>query len=139
MALTISSAAASAACDAVLALVDGGTGAGTLSIYSGTRAADPGTSPAGDLLAQFTLDDPAFASASSGAASLDVDPALTDTGITDGTAAWFRFADSDGNGVVDGTVTATSGGGDLELNTVTISTGVNVEVTGGTITMPDGT
>jgi len=141
VATRISTAARSAACDAVVDLVDGGSGAGVIRVYSGTQPAGPSTSPSGTLLAEFTLSDPAFGAASSGVATLDVTPALTDTGITDGTAGWFRLLDSTeaagtGLGVLDGSVTATGGGGQLELNTVAISTGVNVEITSGTVTMP---
>jgi hypothetical protein len=141
MATRINTAARNAACDAVVDLIDGGTGAGVLRIYTGAQPATPATSPSGTLLAEFTLSDPAFGAASSGAATLDVTPALTDTGITDGTAGWCRFLDSTeaaatGLGVIDGSVTATGGGGQVELNTTTISTGVAVEITSGTVTMP---
>lgn len=141
MAIGISTAARSAACDAVVDLVDGGSGAGVLRVYTGSKPASPGTSASGTLLAEFTLNDPAFGAAATGAASLDVDPALTTTGEAAGTAGWFRILDSTeaagtGLGVIDGTVTATSGGGDLELNTTTISVGLDVEITSGTITMP---
>lgn len=138
MAIRINTAARNAALDAITALI---TGPGVLRIYSGSQPATPATSPSGTLLAEFTLSAPPFAAASSGSAALDVTPALTDVGITNGTAGYFRFltateAAGTGLGVVDGSVTATGGGGDLELNTVSISTGVDVEVTGGSLTMP---
>jgi hypothetical protein len=87
------------------------------------------------------LSDPAFAAASGGSAALDVTPALTDDGLAAGTAGWFRICDSteaagSGLGVLDGSVTATGGGGDLTLNTTTISVGVSVGITSGSITMP---
>ena len=141
MATRISTAARTAACDAVVDLVEGGSGAGVIRVYSGAQPAGPATTASGTLLAEFTLSDPAFGAASSGVATLDVTPALTDVGITDGDAGWFRLLDSTeaaatGLGIVDGSVTATGGGGQLELNTVAISTGVNVEITSGTVTMP---
>jgi hypothetical protein len=141
MAIRINDAARNAAADAVAALVNGGSGAGVLRIYTGTQPATPATAPSGTLLAEFTLSDPAFAAASSGSAALDVTPALTDDGLAAGTAGWFRLLDSteaasDGQGVLDGSVTATGGGGDMTLNTTTISVGVSVEVTSGSITMP---
>lgn len=141
MAIRINTAARNAAADAVTALINGGAGAGVLRIYTGTQPATPATSPSGTLLAEFTLSDPAFTVASTGVATLDVTPALTDTGIAAGTAGWCRFCDSTeaagtGLGVIDGSVTATGGGGDLQLNTTTISVGVNVEITSGTVTMP---
>jgi hypothetical protein len=140
MATRISTAARNAACDGVVDLVDVG-GPGFIRIYTGAQPAGPDTVPSGTLLAEFTLSNPAFTAAVAGVATLDVTPALTDTGITDGTAGWFRMltaaeAAGDGQGVLDGSVTATGGGGQLELNTVTISTGVDVEITSGTVTMP---
>jgi hypothetical protein len=143
MAVRINTAARNAAADAVATLVNGGTGAGVIRIYTGTQPATPATSPTGTLLAEFTLSDPAFAAASSGSAALDVTPALTDEGLAAGTAGWFRILDSTeaagtGLGVLDGNVTATGGGGDMTLNTTTISVGVDVEITSGSITMPAG-
>lgn len=141
MATRLSTAARNAAADAVVDLVDGGSGAGVIRIYTGTQPAGPGTTATGTLLAEFTLSDPAFGAAGTGVATLDVSPALTDTGIADGTAGWFRILDSTeaaatGLGVLDGSVTASGGGGELELNTVSISTGVTVEIVSGTVTMP---
>jgi hypothetical protein len=141
MAIRINTASRNAAADAVAALVNGGSGAGVLRIYTGSQPATPATAPSGTLLAEFTLSDPAFAAASGGSAALDVTPALTDDGLAAGTAGWFRICDSTeaaaaGLGVLDGSVTATGGGGDMTLNTVTISVGVSVEITSGSITMP---
>lgn len=141
MAVRISTAARNAAADAVAGLVDGGAGAGVIRIYTGTQPANPATAPSGTLLAEFTLSDPAFAAASSGSAALDVTPALVDQGLAAGTAGWFRVLDSTeaagtGLGILDGSVTATGGGGDMTLNTVSISIGVDVELTSGSITMP---
>jgi hypothetical protein len=141
VAIRINTAARNAAADAVANLINGGTGAGVLRIYTGSQPATPATAPSGTLLAEFTLSDPAFAAASGGSAALDVTPALTDDGLAAGTAGWFRILDSteaagSGLGVIDGSVTATGGGGDLTLNTTTISVGVSVEITSGSITMP---
>lgn len=141
MGLRISTAARSAACAAIVALVDGGSGAGVLRIYSGSQPAGPGTSPSGTLLAEFTLSDPAFTQAN-GVATLDVTPAVQDTSANNtGTAGYFRLLDSTeaagtGLGVIDGTVTATGAGGDLTLSTTSIVSGSPVEITSGTITMP---
>ncbi|GAA3172580.1 hypothetical protein [Nonomuraea roseoviolacea] len=141
MALRINTAARNAAANAVAALVDGGSAAGKLRIYTGSQPATPATAPSGTLLAEFTLSDPAFAAAVAGAVGLDTTPALTVAGLANGTAGWFRLLDSTeaagtGLGVLDGSVTATGGGGDLTMNTTTISIGVNVTVNAGTVTMP---
>jgi hypothetical protein len=141
MAIKLSTAARNAAVAAIATLVDGGSGAGVIRLYTGSAPAGPGTSPTGTLLAEFTLSDPAFGSPSTGVVTLDITPAVATVGLAAGTAGYFRILDSteaagSGLGVVDGSVTATGGGGDLTLNSTTISVGVAVEITSGTLTMP---
>lgn len=142
MGLRLNTAARNAACDAIVDLIDGGSGAGVLRIYSGAQPAGPGTAASGTLLAEFTLSDPAFSSAVAGVATLDITPAVQDASANNtGTAGYFRLLDSTeaaatGLGVVDGTVTATGGGGDITLNTVSITASALVDITSGTITMP---
>lgn len=141
MAVSLSTAARNAGVDAIVDLIDGGSGAGVLRIYSGSKPAGPGSSATGTLLLAYTLSDPAFGSASSGSASIDVTPALSTTGLAAGTAGYFRLLDSTeaagtGLGVIDGTVTATGGGGDVTLSTTTVSIGLTVEVTSLSITLP---
>lgn len=135
MATRISTAAQNAACDAMVDLLDAGPAAGTIKVYTGSQPATANTAESGTLLATFTLADPAFGAASSGVATLASTPRTT-TGVADGTAGWFRAEDSTGANVFDGSVTATGGGGQLELNTTTISTGVSVSITSGTFTQP---
>jgi hypothetical protein len=134
MTLSIATAYRTAMVDALVDGLDAGTGAGTLQIRSGTRPANPNTAATGTLLATVTCADPAFGGGSSGVATLS-DPSGV-TAVADGTASWFRALDSDDNPVFDGDVTATGGGGDLTLATTTITTGLTVDVTGGTVTMP---
>lgn len=135
MALAISTASRNAAADAIGNLVDAGAGAGTIKVYTGSSPG-PNTAVTGTLLATFTCQDPAFAAASTGVKTLDITPAMTTTGLAAGTAGYFRIQDSNAANVMDGTVTATGGGGDLQLNTTTISVGLSLEITSGTITMP---
>jgi len=136
MALSLPTATRNAACDAVVDRADGGTGPGTVQIRSGTRPATANDAATGTLLATVTLADPAYGTAAAGVATL-TDPAAV-SGVADGAATWFRMFDSTPATVLDGSVTATGGGGDLTLNTTTISTGVSVDITGGSITMPAG-
>lgn len=105
--------------DAITAAVGN---AGKLQIYDGTRPATGGTATV--KLAEFTLGSP-FAPAASAAALSPTLPAST-TGITAGTATWFRVTTSAGSFVLDGS--AGTGGTDLVLNTATLSSGVNVSV-----------
>lgn len=136
MALSLATSARNAQCDALVDLLDAGTGPGTIQIRSGTRPATPNTAATGTLLVTVTLADPAFGGAATGVAAL-TDPAAA-TGVADGTATWFRALDSDANAVFDGDVGATGSGADMELATTTISTGLSVDITGGTVTVPVG-
>ena len=134
MTLTLSTAVRGTLATALLGAFDSGT-ACTIQIRSGTRPAGPGTTATGTLLATVTLADPSFTHAS-GVLTV-VDPAPV-TGVASGTASWFRLL-NDTTAVIDGQVTATGGGGDLTLSTTTISSGLSIDITGGTITMPAGT
>lgn len=134
MTLRVSNAARSSLADALRLLVDAGDGAGKIRVYSGSQPAGPDTAVAGQtLLAEFTLADPSFGAASNGVVTLASTPRTT-TGVAAGTASWFRMLDSDNVAIADGAV-ATSDA-ELNLNTTTVSVGVNLEITGGTITMP---
>lgn len=134
MAIRLATAAQNAAADAVVDLVDGGAGAGTLKIYTGAVGASANVDPGGTLLATVAFADPAFGAASSGVAAA-TDPAAV-TGAAAGTAGCFIVEDSTGANIFDGTVTATGGGGDLTLSTTTISVGVTVDITAFTYTQP---
>ena len=137
MTVRISTAARNAMVGAIAALVDGGSGAGKLRVYTGSQpAGGPGSAATGTLLLEITLNDPAFDAAASGSAALDVSPALSGTGVADGTAGWARILDSANTAVVDGSVTATGGGGDITVSTTAISTGLTVNLTGLTLTQP---
>lgn len=136
MAVQLATATQNAMADAAVDLIDGGAGAGPIKIYTASQPANANTAVAAQtLLATFTLDDPAFGAASSGVCTLAAVPVST-TGVAAGTAAWFRCASSTPGTVFDGSVTATGGGGQLQLNSTTISNGVTVEITSGTFTMP---
>jgi len=136
MAIRYSTATRNALCDAWVDRFDAGSGAGKIRIYSGTQPASANDAAAGTLLATVTLNDPAFDAASTGAASIDASPTLSGTIVATGTAAWWRGLDSDNNVVCDGSVTATGGGGDLTLSTVSLVADASVTITGGTLTVP---
>ena len=137
MTLTLAVASRNALADLLGGTLDAGSGAGTIAIRSGTRPANPDTTATGTLLATVTCADPAFGAASSGSKTL-TDPAAV-TAVADGTATWFRAFDSNAVAKFDGRVTATGGGGDLTLSTTWITTGLQVDITGGTMVMPLGT
>lgn len=126
----ISNTAAQDALDAILGLLDAG-GAGSLKIYAGTVPADADASiGAATLLATLALSSTAFGDAT------DANPGATATADTitsanaaaTGTATFFRLVNNAGTAVYQGTVTATGGGGNLELITTSITSGQPVQV-----------
>lgn len=133
---TLSNAARSAAANGVVDLLDAGSGAATLKLYTASKPAGPDTAISGQtLLATLTFSDPAFGAASNGVATADTITSGTDVGT--GTATWARAADSDDNGVIDFTV-GTSGS-DINFNSVTFTTsGATVAVSSLTWTQPAG-
>jgi hypothetical protein len=104
--------------------------AGKLAIYDGTRPATGGT--ATNKLAEFTMGSP-FAAAASGGVLSPTLPANV-TALLTGTATWYRITTSAAAFVMDGSVSATGGGGDLQLNSTAISSGATVSITAHTIT-----
>jgi hypothetical protein len=138
VATRLSTTARNAMADAVADLMDAGSGAGTIDVRTGTQPASAQDAASGTLLATFTAADPAFGAASTGVCTLDATPVLETTGLAAGTAGWFRAKDSTGATVFDGAVTATGGGGQLELSTTTVSIGLTVQITSGTLTAPAG-
>lgn len=136
MATRLPTASVNAACDAIVDRVDGGSGAGVIEIRTGSQPASANDAATGTLLVTITCADPAFGAAAAGVATLDTDPVLEGTAVADGTAGWCRIKDSTGATVMDGSVTATGGGGQITLATTAITTGVAVQITSGTFTVP---
>lgn len=134
MATRIADAARSASTDAIVDRIDAGAGAGTLKIYTGSQPADADDAESGTLLVTITLSDPAYGAASNGVASLSGTP--SGTAVAAGTAGYFRVEDSTGANVFDGSVTATGGGGDLELDNTSIASGQSVTISSLSFTTP---
>ena len=141
MSIRIASAAAIAACNAINALVDGGSAGGKLNIYAGSRPATVDTAVSGQtLLVSFTLGDPSFGAATDvtdGGQATANSIAAVQAAAT-GTATWFRVFDSDNAPIFDGDVTNTAGSGDLKLSSVSIVSGIDVSVVSLTTKMPKG-
>lgn len=133
MAIRLADATRNALADRITALVDGGAGAGTIKVYTGTLGTD--LDPTGDtLLATFTLIDPSAAAAAAGVATWDFDPDISATVAATGTAGWFLVEDSTGADVFGGTV-GTSGA-DMNFSSVAWVSGGTVTLTTGTVTQP---
>ena len=126
--------ARNAAADGIVDLIDIGAGDGKLQLWSGAYPGTIGGTPAGTMLAEFTYDATAFGAAVGGTATANGMP-KTVVGLADGTVAWYRIVDGNGDPVWDNDSVGTSGTA-LVLNTTTISTGVDVTANSHTLTMP---
>lgn len=107
-----------------------------LKIRSSTVPATCGTADAGTALVTYNLASDWAANASAGAKSFNGTP-ITGTASASGTAAHFRLYASDGTTChMQGTVTATGGGGDMTVDNTNIAAAQQVNVTSFTITAP---
>lgn len=105
-----------------------------LKIRTGSAPADCATADSGTVLATLTLPSDWMAAASSGSKAKSGTWEDTSADAT-GTAAHFRLYASDGTTChMQGTVTATGGGGDMTVDSVSFTAGQSFTVTSFTIT-----
>lgn len=133
MAIQLSVAVRNARSDAV----ESTTGAtAKLQLRSGAQPANCATAASGTLLAEITLPADWMAAAASG--SKTKLGTWSGTGAAAGTAAHFRIVDNAGTTChMQGSVTATSGGGDMELDNTSIAVSQAVSVTTFTLNEPN--
>lgn len=130
MAIQLSVAVRNARLDAVESTT--GTTA-KLQIRTGAQPANCAAAASGTLLAELTLPSDWLAAASAGAKAKS--GSWTGTASGTGTAAHFRVVDNAGTTChMQGSVTATSGGGDMEIDNVSIATSQTVTVNTFTLT-----
>lgn len=130
--------AAAAALTSALAKVNGGT----LVLYSGTAGtppASPETAATGSVLATWTFQatsygTPSFASGKQTAALQFVQASVAPS--ASGTAAYFRAFKSDGTTAEFDLTCNSDGSGDINLGSTSIQTGVNVNLTSVTVSLP---
>lgn len=105
-----------------------------MKIRTGAAPADCGAADSGTVLATLSLPSDWMAAASSGSKAKS--GTWQDTSAdASGTAAHFRIYASDGTTVhIQGTVTATGGGGDLTLDNTSVASAQTVTITGFTLT-----
>jgi hypothetical protein len=135
MALKISNAARTAACNGIVDLIDGGSSAGTLTFRTGSAPTNTTDADSGTLLATLTFSDPAFGAASAGVATASTITSDTSIDAT-GTVGHFRIKDSDGTVIMQGSVTATGGGGDITFAAIAWVAGGTCSVSSLTVTVP---
>lgn len=105
-----------------------------LKIRTGAQPADVATADSGTVLATLTLPTDWLAAASSGSKAKSGTWQDASADAT-GTAAHFRIYASDGTTAhLQGSVTATGGGGDLTLDNTSIASGQSVTITSFSLT-----
>lgn len=102
--------------DAFTALLNGGT----IEVRTGSRPATPDDAATGTLLATLTFANPAFGAAAAASATANAVAADNDADAG-GTAGYARLKTSGGVAKADCTVSASGGGGEVQLSTVTIA------------------
>lgn len=127
MTVQVSIAARNAMIDVLADLIDAGASAGKLYIRTGDPPATPETADSGTLLAELTFSDPAYGAASAAEATNATITGDSSANAT-GTAGHYRVKDSNAVTIWQGTVGAIGSGADLELNTVSITSGDPVVV-----------
>lgn len=133
MAIQFSVGVRNARLDAIESTI--GTSA-VLKIRTGAAPANVATADSGTVLATLTLPSDWMAAASSGSKAKSGTWEDTSADAT-GTAAHFRIYASDGTTAhIQGTVTATGGGGDMEVDNTSFASGQAFTVT--TFTLTDG-
>jgi hypothetical protein len=131
--MTVGSSAAARQAKATADLTSIGNNA-SLSIYGGTRPANPDTAAGSTALWTTSMGSgTAFGTATSGVITAGSIPAATIS--TAGTAVWARLATSAAAGVFDFDVSTTvAGTGDIQLSTTTLTVGVTLTISSFTLT-----
>ena len=131
MALQLSVAVRNARLDAIETTIGASA---VMKIFTGAPPANCAAANTGTVLATLALPTDWMAAASGGSKSLSGTWQDTSADAT-GTAGHFRIYASDGTTCgMQGTITATGGGGDIELSSASISAGQSITITSDTIT-----
>jgi hypothetical protein len=103
-----------------------------LTLYSGTRPATGAALSGNTLLGTLTCGSPLAPAAANGTLTFST---ITEDSAADasGTCTWARLTTSGGTFLIDFSVTATGGGGDITMNSVAISAGLAIQAISATI------
>jgi hypothetical protein len=124
MAITLTTAARNAACDAIVDLVDVGTTDANGDIVFMTSGSVE--------VATLALAAPAFGASSDGVATANA--VANDTNATGGTVALFKIQNKDNTEIFRGAVTVSSG--DINLSSLVVGATDTVSMSSLTVTMP---
>lgn len=105
-----------------------------LRMYTGSVHATFGTAPAGTLLAELTLPSDWMAAASAGSKAKSGTWQDASANAS-GTIGCYTLSTSGGTIIEDGSVTATGGGGDIEVDNTSAVAGQAVTITGWTLSI----
>lgn len=132
MTIQLSTAVRNARLDAIETAIGASA---VIKIRTGAAPANCGTADSGTVLATINLAADWASAAASGAKSLSGLPVTDAAADATGTAAHFRLYASDGATChLQGTVTATGGGGDMTVDNTSFATGQEFNITGFTLT-----
>lgn len=129
MTVSISTQARNDAGDAIVDLIDGGSTNpnGVMEIRTGGKPTSPQAIASGTLLATLNFSNPAFGNFSNGNAFANAIADDSDVDAT-GQAGWFRIYDRNGTAIMDGEITVTAGGGDIEFDNIDFVKGGTVAI-----------
>ena len=126
MGLILTTAARNAACNAVVDLVDVGSGTASITMFDASYVYD---------LVTINLPNPSFGASSAGVATASTLP-LTGTGITAGTLAVYIVYDRSNAQMWGGTIGIAGSGADMIVDSVSIAVGQVISITSWTHTQP---
>ncbi len=125
-------------CDALVDAIDGGAGAGTCAIRTGSPPATPATADSGTLLGTLTFSDPAFGAATSADPSVATASSITSDTSADasGDAGHFRVKDSNGVVIFQGTAGEAGDTPDMTFDEKSIVAGGVIAISSMTVSIP---
>ena len=137
MTVNISTVARNGAGNYIVDLIDIGAivANGYLNIYTGTKPASPQVAATGTLLANLNFALPAFAAFNNGSAYAG--PIANDTSLPNsGIASYFRIFSRDNVAIMDGDISLTGGGGDIQFDNINFIAGGVVAISSLLAIMP---
>lgn len=108
----------------------------TLSVFTGSSPANTATANSGTTLVSMTLPSNWMGDASDGSKAMA--GTWTANASANGTAGYFRLFASGGTCHAQGNVTVTGGGGDMTFANVDFVSGQEINITGFTLSEPNG-
>lgn len=123
--------------NAMLDALETAIGAGAIvKMRSGAQPASCATADSGTVLATFTLASDWMAAASAGSKAFLSTPLTDPSADNTGTLAHYRIYASDGTTCHDqGAITITGGGGDMTVDSVSVTAGQVINITSWTMNM----